>query len=209
MTDTSIRRATGGDAEAILRLIQDLAEQHNASQMIVWNADDLREKGLEAKYPVFEALVAEAPNGQIVGCAIYFERFSTWKGPNLHIEDLMVLPEYRGQHIGEALMGCRSSRGPAPGDEPGGTGRRGTQRGAMRFSHRKGFDTSWLRPNCIWTENINGLLSPGETQKPHPSGAGFCVSPDGLPAAQSASSVQTCVRPSFGGWVLTVIPRRR
>ena len=43
----------------------------------------------------------------------------------------------------------------------------------------------------------------------HPSGAGFCVSPDGLPAAQSASSVQTCVRPSFGGLVLIVIPRRR
>ncbi len=143
MTDTSIRRATGGDAEAILRLIQDLAEQHNASQMIVWNADDLREKGLEAEHPVFEALVAENRDGQIVGCAIYFERFSTWKGPNLHIEDLMVLPEYRGQHIGEALMDAVVAEARRREMNRVELDVEGHNEGAMRFYHRKGFDTSW------------------------------------------------------------------
>ena len=83
----SVRRAAAADAEAILGLITDLAVQHNARDMIVYTADDLRRIGFEAEKPQFEAFVAENTDGKIIGCVVFFERFSTWKGPSIHIED--------------------------------------------------------------------------------------------------------------------------
>ena len=98
-----IREATPCDAGMILEMIKDLAVQHDALPMIVYPADDLREVGIGKKGASVGALVAEV-DGVVVGIALYFYRFSTWKGPTLHIEDLIVSPEYRGKGIGEALI---------------------------------------------------------------------------------------------------------
>lgn len=143
MENVKVRRATGHDAEEILRLIKELAAHHNAPEMVTWTADEMRRIGLDAENPSFEAFVAENKEGNILGCAVYFERFSTWKGPTIHIEDLMISPEYRGMHIGEALLDAVIDTARQRGINRIELDVEGNNEGAIRFYNRKGFDTTW------------------------------------------------------------------
>lgn len=104
MKDIKIREASTADAESILSLVKDLAVQHNALSMIVYTARDLVEAGIGTPSAPVGAVVAENAGGEVVGVALYFYRFSTWKGPTVHIEDLIVSGECRGMGVGEALM---------------------------------------------------------------------------------------------------------
>lgn len=127
MEHITIRPASGQDAGTVFGFVKDLAEHHNAADMVTASAEDFQ-KMLDTSFPVFEALIAEDENGQAVGCALFFERFSTWKGPTIHIEDLMVDPAQRGKHIGEKLMDAVVDTGPPTRDHPHRTGRGGRQR---------------------------------------------------------------------------------
>ncbi|MCB0280649.1 MAG: GNAT family N-acetyltransferase, partial [Calditrichaeota bacterium] len=53
--------------------------------------------------PLFEALILEF-NSETVGFALFYYRYSTWKGKSLYLEDLYVDPEYRNNGIGLAVM---------------------------------------------------------------------------------------------------------
>ncbi|MDA9669445.1 GNAT family N-acetyltransferase, partial [Flavobacteriaceae bacterium] len=53
-------------------------------------------------HPMFQCLVAEVEN-KIIGMALFYERFSTWKGPTFHLEDLIVLESYKGKGVGTQL----------------------------------------------------------------------------------------------------------
>lgn len=126
MEHITIRPASGQDAGTVFGFVKDLAEHHNAADMVTASAEDFQ-KMLDTSFPVFEALIAEDENGQAVGCALFFERFSTWKGPTIHIEDLMVDPA-NGGNTSAKTDGRRGGYGPPTRDHPHRTGRGGRQR---------------------------------------------------------------------------------
>ncbi len=100
-----IRFAKKDDAAAILRLIQGLADFEKASEQVTITVDDLLRDGF-GTVPKFWCFVVEIQveaATQIVGMALFYNRYSTWKGPTIHLEDLMVQEEFRGQGVGTAL----------------------------------------------------------------------------------------------------------
>jgi GNAT superfamily N-acetyltransferase len=105
-TKYSIRLATSNDAEAILSLIQALADYERESKEVTNTAEQLRQDGWGAS-PKFIAWVAEwnlEDTKKVVGFALCFYNYSTWKGVCLYLEDLFVLPEYRSFGVGKSLI---------------------------------------------------------------------------------------------------------
>lgn len=96
-----IRPAQKGDEHAIMELIHGLALYEKAPEQVVNTAEDLGVHLFDEK--ICEAIVAEKDN-QIVGFALYYTNYSTWKGKCLYLEDFYVLPELRGEGIGSLLF---------------------------------------------------------------------------------------------------------
>ncbi|TAE76098.1 MAG: GNAT family N-acetyltransferase [Bacteroidetes bacterium] len=86
----------------LLRLIKELAEYEKAPQEVTNTTQKMLEDGF-GENPIFGGYVAEIDN-KIVGMAIYYYRYSTWKGRVLYLEDLYIMPEYRRLGIGEAFF---------------------------------------------------------------------------------------------------------
>ncbi len=98
---TQIRPAIKGDENAIMELIQALAEYEKAPEQVVNTAEALGQHLFEEE--ICKALVVENDQ-KIIGFALYFTNYSTWKGKCLYLEDFYVLPEYRGTGIGSRLF---------------------------------------------------------------------------------------------------------
>jgi GNAT superfamily N-acetyltransferase len=99
----TLRTATPDDASLILRLVRALAEYERLLHEVVGTEDDLRQ-ALVGERPYLEGVIAER-EGQPVGFAVFFAGFSTFATkPHLHLEDLFVLPEERGNSVGQALL---------------------------------------------------------------------------------------------------------
>ena len=97
-----IRFAKPGDEKTILGFIKGLAEYENMSDDVVATEELLREWIFEKQKA--EVLLAEM-DGKDVGIALFFHNFSTFLGrAGLYLEDLFVLPEYRGQGYGKGLL---------------------------------------------------------------------------------------------------------
>ena len=86
---------------AVLQLIQELAVFEKEPDAVVVTVDDLIRDGFGEK-PLFHTFVAEL-NGEIIGMALYYYRYSTWKGKTIHLEDLIVKEAHRGTGAGLAL----------------------------------------------------------------------------------------------------------
>jgi GNAT superfamily N-acetyltransferase len=99
--DIDIRKGTPSDMPDVLRLIRELATFEREPEAVVLTADDLVRDGY-GKNPLFQTLVAEV-DGSVVGMALFYPRYSTWKGPTVHLEDLIVTESYRERGIGKAL----------------------------------------------------------------------------------------------------------
>lgn len=98
----NIRFAQEADAETILGFIVALAEYENLENEVVATPELLREWIFEKKKA--EVLIAEL-DGKPVGFSLFFHNFSTFLGrAGIYLEDLCVLPEYRGRGIGKALL---------------------------------------------------------------------------------------------------------
>ena len=98
-----VREAREFDLDRIRQLIIDLAHYERAAHEVRTTTEQLR-VALFGPQPAAYALVAETAN-QVVGFAIYFRNFSTWEGVHgIYLEDLYIMPEYRGTGLGRALL---------------------------------------------------------------------------------------------------------
>lgn len=96
-----IRTAVEGDEKAIYQLICDLAEYERAPNEVTNTSEALRVHLFDEK--ICEAIVIEYED-KIVGFALYYTSYSTWKGKCLYLEDFYVLPEMRGSGFGSKLF---------------------------------------------------------------------------------------------------------
>ena len=96
-----IRKATKNDMPSVLELIKELAVFEKEPEAVVVTSEDLVRDGF-SENPLFECFVAEEKN-EIIGMALYYYRFSTWKGKTIHLEDLIVKEDKRGTGAGFAL----------------------------------------------------------------------------------------------------------
>ena len=98
----TIRRAVKDDMPQVFNLIKELAIFEKEEQAVEITVKDLQKDGFENE-PAFVCFVAEV-NTKIEGIALVYNRYSTWKGVALHLEDLVVNRAMRGLGIGTALL---------------------------------------------------------------------------------------------------------
>lgn len=96
-----IRKAVKDDMNSVLDLIQELAVFEKEPDAVVVTVDDLVRDGF-SENPLFHCFVAELGT-EIIGIALYYYRYSTWKGKTIHLEDLIVKENNRGKGVGFAL----------------------------------------------------------------------------------------------------------
>lgn len=99
---TVIRVAERADCGRLLELVHELALYEKAPQEVTVTLKEFEEAGFGVQ-PVWKAFVAEV-EGNIVGFALYYVRYSTWKGSRLYLEDFIVTEDYRGREIGKLLF---------------------------------------------------------------------------------------------------------
>lgn len=87
--------------KAVLGLIQELADFEKEPNAVVVTVEDLVRDGF-GPVPLFDVFVADVET-EIVGIALYYYRYSTWKGKTIHLEDLIVKEKMRGTGLGYAL----------------------------------------------------------------------------------------------------------
>jgi len=100
--EIKIRRAVKEDCPRLLELIHELAEYEKAPQEVTVTPEHFEQSGF-GKNPVWWSFVAET-DGEVVGLALYYVRYSTWKGQAMYLEDILVTKEMRGKGIGKLLM---------------------------------------------------------------------------------------------------------
>lgn len=101
-TTITIRKAVKEDCPAMLQLVHELAEYEKAPEQVTVTLDHFIESGFGPN-PVWWAFVAEA-EGRVAGMALYYIRYSTWKGQRMYLEDIVVNEAMRGKGIGTKLM---------------------------------------------------------------------------------------------------------
>jgi GNAT superfamily N-acetyltransferase len=102
MKTIMIRRARREDCGSMMELIRELARYEKAPEQVTVSLEHFEESGFGPN-PVWWAFVAEV-EGVIRGMALYYIRYSTWKGQRMYLEDIIVTESYRGKGIGAALM---------------------------------------------------------------------------------------------------------
>lgn len=115
--EINIRRATKEDCPRLLELIHELAVYEKAPDEVTVSLEHFEESGF-GKNPVWWAFVATSrksesdspsPQGEgrgeaILGFALYYIRYSTWKGQRMYLEDILVTEKARGKGIGKMLV---------------------------------------------------------------------------------------------------------
>ena len=105
----NIRRAVAADCPRLMELVHELAVYERAADEVTVTMEHFVESGFGPN-PVWWAFVAEEPNENetgkplIHGFALYYVRYSTWKGQRLYLEDLLVSEAMRGKGIGKLLF---------------------------------------------------------------------------------------------------------
>jgi len=97
-----IRDAEVKDMVQVHKLIKELAVFEKEEQAVEVSIDDLQRDGF-GTHKLFHCYVAEC-SGKVVGMALLYSRYSTWKGPIIHLEDLIVTESMRGSGLGAALL---------------------------------------------------------------------------------------------------------
>ncbi|MFZ4106682.1 GNAT family N-acetyltransferase [Flavobacterium sp.] len=101
-----IRKGIYSDMPSVLALIKELATFEKEPDAVELTVEDLIRDGF-SENPLFHCFVAEEDQGnlskQIIGIALFYYRYSTWKGKTIHLEDLIVREDKRGTGVGTAL----------------------------------------------------------------------------------------------------------
>ncbi|MEY2962808.1 MAG: hypothetical protein RL754_69 [Bacteroidota bacterium] len=98
-----IQEATAQDMPAVHALITELAVYEKEPEAVIITPADLIQHGFVDDR--FKCLIARnTEDNSIVGMALYYPRYSTWKGPTLHLEDFYIQPQFRGRGIGRNLF---------------------------------------------------------------------------------------------------------
>lgn len=107
--EISIRKAVKEDCARLMELVNELAVYEKAPNEVTVSLDHFVESGF-GKNPVwwaFSAVVKDEtqPNGElIIGFALYYIRYSTWKGQGIYLEDILVSESMRGKGVGKLLF---------------------------------------------------------------------------------------------------------
>lgn len=97
-----IRRAEKADCPRLLELVKELALYEKAPEQVTVSLKEFEEAGF-SEHPIWWAFVAEL-DGVIVGFALYYIRYSTWKGCRMYLEDILITEKHRGKGIGKLLF---------------------------------------------------------------------------------------------------------
>jgi len=98
----TIRQSKKEDMPKVLEYIQELATYEKATNEMINTVENLEKDGF-GENKVFDCIVAETEE-EIVGFALYFTGYSTWKGRTLYLEDFLVSEKHRGKGIGKLLF---------------------------------------------------------------------------------------------------------
>jgi GNAT superfamily N-acetyltransferase len=98
----TIRRAVKEDCVLLLELVKELAIYEKAPNEVTVTPEHFTESGF-GPHPVWWSFVAEE-NNSIIGFALYYIRYSTWKGQAMYLEDIIVTEKARGRGVGKLLM---------------------------------------------------------------------------------------------------------
>jgi len=105
--DVQIRKAESKDCKRMMELIHELAQYEKAPDEVTVEFEHFVNSGF-GKNPVWWAYVAEVKDSEagsrIVGFALYYIRYSTWKGQRMYLEDIIVTESMRGKGIGKLLF---------------------------------------------------------------------------------------------------------
>ncbi|TXH22279.1 MAG: GNAT family N-acetyltransferase [Chitinophagaceae bacterium] len=102
MNEIIIRKASEDDCFQMLELVKELALFEKAPDEVTVTLDHFKNAGFGPN-PVWWSLVAEV-EGKIIGIALYYIRYSTWKGTSMYLEDIVVTESFRGKGIGKQLL---------------------------------------------------------------------------------------------------------
>ena len=97
-----VRDSVQNDMKQVLMLIKELAKFEKEPNAVILNEEQLVRDGF-SENPKFKCFVAES-NNEIIGMALGYPRYSTWKGVTIHLEDLIVTKSRRGNGIGSLLF---------------------------------------------------------------------------------------------------------
>lgn len=100
--NTTIRRAVQEDCVRLMELVGELALYEKAPEEVTVTLEHFIHSGF-GQHPVWWAFVAEA-EGRVEGFALYYIRYSTWKGQRMYLEDLLVTEKMRGIGLGKLLF---------------------------------------------------------------------------------------------------------
>lgn len=100
--EITIRRAEAPDVPRMLDLVRELALFEQEPEAVTVTAAEMLDAGFGPE-PVWFGWVAEE-NGRILGMAMCYTRYSTWRGPTLYLEDIIVTENARGRKLGERLF---------------------------------------------------------------------------------------------------------
>ena len=102
MKNVIIREGRKEDLSSVLALVKELAEFEKAPQEVEVTVAEMEKNGF-GENPVFRFLVAEA-EGKIIGIALYYTAYSTWKGKYIYLDDLIVTEKLRRSGTGKLLF---------------------------------------------------------------------------------------------------------
>lgn len=102
MEQIIIRRAVRSDCVRLLELVRELATYERAPHEVTVTIGHFEDSGFGER-PVWWAFVAEV-DGVVQGFALYYIRYSTWKGQRMYLEDLLVTESMRGRRLGAMLF---------------------------------------------------------------------------------------------------------